>query len=796
MFMHDQLKPIIRRRIIWALLLLVIAGCAPFIAQQLNELYGEPNTKRYDMRAQPVSNAPEYWKDVRPVLEQRCVACHGCYDAPCQLKLTSWEGIVRGASTDQVYGQRLFEAPMTRLNIDAQLPSQWRDKNFHPVLNERNNTPEANLQGSVMYRLLSLKRQNPLPTTAILNNKQFDFSLNRKEQCTTIEKIDVFEKNYSQWGMPYGMPALSNTEFSTLKTWLSVGAPSNPTPPISPKAFKQIALWEKFFNDNSAKQKLTSRYIYEHLFLAHIYFDGLEKDSYGNRQFYRLVRSSTPPGTPIAEIPSRRPYDDPMVPFWYRLRQDDASVIEKTHMPYQLNAARMKKWKQWFVDADYTVTELPSYDSKVASNPFVAFQALPIKSRYEFLLDEAQFVVDTFIKGPVCRGQIALSVIEEHFWVFFINPDSISVENLGNFLAQESDNLYLPSSDGSNGHLVDWLKYSSMQKKYLKAKMERIKQVTDKQADINLSLIWNGNSQNDNAALTVFRHTDNATVVKGLVGQPPKTAWVLSYPLLERIYYLLVAGFDIYGNASHQLNTRLYMDFLRMEGESNFLLMLPEKERARVRDYWYRGASHEVKDYLYESHAAYNVESGIVYKTNNQQAELYQMLQRRLQPVLNNQYQLTQVTSPALRQQLMALQQIKGAALSWFPQDSVLRIQDANGQLVYTTLINDLGYSNISELFDDQKRRRPDEDYLTVVPGILGAYPNAFFDISVNDLPGFTNQLANLKSDADYQALADRYAIRRTNPNFWEFSDELQRYIKKSEPISGGILDYNRFENR
>jgi hypothetical protein len=60
--------------------------------------------------------------------------------------------------------------------------------------------------------------------------------------------------------------------------------------------------------------------------------------------------------------------------------------------------------------------------------------------------------------------------------------------------------------------------------------------------------------------------------------------------LLERIYYLLVAGFDVYGSLGHQLNTRLYMDFLRMEGESNFLSLLPVASRKPIVDFWYRGA--------------------------------------------------------------------------------------------------------------------------------------------------------------------------------------------------------------
>jgi hypothetical protein len=39
--------------------------------------------------------------------------------------------------------------------------------------------------------------------------------------------------------------------------------------------------------------------------------------------------------------------------------------------------------------------------------------------------------------------------------------------------------------------------------------------------------IWNGGGKNPNAALTIFRHFDSASVVKGFVGDFPKTAWVI-----------------------------------------------------------------------------------------------------------------------------------------------------------------------------------------------------------------------------------------------------------------------------
>ena len=38
----------------------------------------------------------DYLSEVRPVLVKRCVVCHSCYNSPCQLKLSSFEGLDRG----------------------------------------------------------------------------------------------------------------------------------------------------------------------------------------------------------------------------------------------------------------------------------------------------------------------------------------------------------------------------------------------------------------------------------------------------------------------------------------------------------------------------------------------------------------------------------------------------------------------------------------------------------------------------------------------------------------------------
>ena len=53
-----------------------------------------------------------------------------------------------------------------------------------------------------------------------------------------------------------------------------------------------------------------------------------------------------------------------------------------------------------------------------------------------------------------------------------------------------------------------------------------------------------------------------------------------------------------------------------------------------------------------------------------------------------------------------------------------------------------------------------------------------------------------MQGEAGYTALLNDFGVRRTSPDFWAFSDALQRDYVQQEPVTGAILDYNRFENR
>ena len=447
---------------------LVCAGCAALAGLDLDKQYGSATP---DNRVATGSTADEHFsRHIKPVIDARCVVCHACYDSPCQLNMASTDGIARGAHKEKVYdGARLLAATPNRLFIDAQSIAQWRERGFFPVLNERSQTSTANTQASVLARILTLKQQQPLPGSAILP-KAFDFSLNREQSCPTIEEFDHFARSQPLAGMPYGLPALSSDEHQVLMNWLGRGA-AMPKPAALPAdEVAEVAKLEQWLNGDSLKMQLSARYIYEHLFTSQLYFSALYSKN-ETPQFYHLVRSNTAPGEPIAVIASRRPFDDPGVKRpYYRLQPVTATIVNKTHQPYDINSDLLAKWQQWFVEADYQVNTLPGYEPEVAANPLTAFAQLPVNARYRFMLERAENTIMGYIKGPVCRGQVALNVINDHFWVYFVAPEMASSSDVAAFYLSQRDNLRLPAEKESTALAISWAAFAKRQGSYVRAR--------------------------------------------------------------------------------------------------------------------------------------------------------------------------------------------------------------------------------------------------------------------------------------------------------------------------------------
>ncbi|WP_170763541.1 fatty acid cis/trans isomerase [Ruegeria lacuscaerulensis] len=743
-----------------------------------------------------VTSTDENWAEVKTILDTRCVVCHSCYDAPCQLKLTSPDGILRGASKQAVYHtERLEDAQPTRLSIDADTISEWRALGFFPVVPDPGQPTNSQ---SLLERYLDLARMNRLPENAPVPD-ELGLAIDRPLVCPSSQEFGTFRVNHPLAGMPYATAPLDDTEFQTLITWARGGATVPSAPQDIPEEIKQqVTEWETFLNSNDMRSQLMSRYLYEHLFLGRLHIQGDAP-----RRFFELVRSATPPGEAIDIIASRRPFDDPGDrPFYYRLRLVDETIVHKEHLVYVLGPDRMARFKELFLDSNWSLTKLPDYGDAEGGNPFSTFAPLPAKSRYQFLLDDALFFVRSFIRGPVCHGQTAVDVIEDRFWVSFLDPDADLSITDPSYLKDGADFLELPVSQVDRGTLGDLHGVSHKnQIKYLEFRDARYRNSPAHQSGFGYDAIWDGDGTNPNALITVFRHFDNASAVTGFHGEIPETAWVIDYPIFERIYYDLVAGYDVFGRIEHQLATRLYMDELRMESEDTFLTFMPRGVRQRMHKYWYRGALAELHTYWHRRRVDDSFSTGITFETAKPKKEFLLALLNRgdgLWPVSDPVNRCSDASCPQFNVQntasvLRDLASQNGDWVKYLPDLSVLLIEQSDGMAEVFTLVHDKAHYNVAFLFDEEARREPEADVLTIVPELIGSYPNFYFKVQQGQLASFIDALKSMRTQSDYMDVVAQYGIRRTSSEFWQTSDQIREVFTNQHPVQAGIFDLNRY---
>jgi len=748
-----------------------------------------------------------YSRDIKPVLERKCIACHGCYDAPCQLKLTSADGLRRGATGKPVYDSaRLSDVAPTRLFVDATTTAEWRDKGFYPVLNEQGGPLQNNLEVSLLYNMIRLGREQPLPPHSAVP-EHIQLGLRRKNECPLPSEFDKYAQKNPLQGMPLAITGLSDSEYGTLRQWILEGAVIDEKPaPMERQERDQIGQWETFFNRAGLKNQLVSRYLYEHLFLAHIYLDELDS---GN--FFELVRSGTPPGKPIRIVPTVRPNDDPGEPFYYRLRKIESTIVHKTHITYPFSGERMRRFEALFLTPDWDVAQLPDYSREHALNPFAAFAAIPARARYQFMLDNAQYTVMTFIRGPVCRGQVATDVIDDQFYVLFQDPDAdLSVTDPA-YLARVQPYLVLTREKERLIALgPDWIYSKNERNEYIRLRGQAYREFQP--GGPSLQDIWDGDGTNTNAALTVFRHFDNATVVKGFAGAVPKTLWVMDYPMLERTYYELVVNFNVFGTAAHQAETRLYFDLIRSGGEDNFLHFMPADVRTAMRNSWYQGSEAQLK--IKKSYVIVNEDLPvqITYRTSDPKAEFVSLVTQRLKSLVGPADVLNRCAQPpcyrsgastAERQADASLQTLtsKPASLDamrfvdFMPDVSFLRVVTGkpDQDLAYTLVRNKM-HTNVAFMLDEEKRREPDKDTLTVYRGLLGSYPNFIFFVPLDRIGTFSAALHAVHTREQFMEVVSSYGLSRTDPEIWTHFHWFVDCMRRLSPVEAGIYDLNRYK--
>lgn len=751
----------------------------------------------------PAQHPVSFVREIQPIIEAKCLSCHSCFDAPCQLKLENTEGLLRGASQESVYsGTRTKAANPTRLGIDELTTDGWRRQGFYSVLQSEKKQSQALLKS-----MISLKKQFPLPPNSKLPDT-IETGFSRENQCVLEEEFDDYAHDHPYEGMPFGTSGLTDQEYSLLAGWLDQGAviPNEPPVTLTRDEEQAILAWETLFNWDDNRSRLVARWLYEHLFLAYLYFP----ESGDEPRFFELLRSFTPPGEAVMPIATVSPNDDPGGPFFYRLRPISGVITHKRRILYPLDQAKLKRISDLFFSEDWTVDDLPGYGYTERTNPFVTFAAIPARARYQFMLDEAEYFVRTFIHGPVCRGQIATDVIRDHFWTLFQSPESDLFITDEAYRDKATTLLGMPGQDDD---LLDagenWLRYLKRHNDYLALRQKNYVQQQPQGA--SLTQVWNGNGHNENALLTIFRHHNSASVARGLAGAIPQTIWLMDYPLLEQTYYQLVVNFNVFGNVAHQILTRLYFDLIRNGSEQNFIRLLPAEQRKIVLSDWYQNLG-KLKFGIIYNDIDDKSPSAEHYTTDNPKLELALNILERFQSVnavphdpLNRckKENCERGDQPRWIQQadhaLSAIAARPAANLPGIiqlPEVTFIRVthEQKKERTVYT-LLRDRAHSNVAFMLGEELRYQPQKDRVTIYPGITGSYPNFMFSVPIAQIEEFASRLSKAEGIKEFEQIVETWGIRRTHPQFWQTLHDITAWQKQQQPLQAGIFDINRYEN-
>ncbi|MFO1109303.1 MAG: fatty acid cis/trans isomerase [Bradyrhizobium sp.] len=737
-------------------------------------------------------------RQVQPILDSKCVSCHSCYDSPGQLDLRNAKGVERGAIKMDPY-QLLRTTPIepTLLWDNPNTIEDWRKIGFFSVTDGGNK--------SILAKMLQLGKANPVEPRAKFPAEIEIDAIARKNVLPTASELNDYARKHPKEGMPFATAGLTDQEFETLLKWLEQGAvfdevAAQPTPIEQ----AEIDKWESFLNATDDRSKLVARYIYEHWYLFHVYFDNA-----GTGHFFQLIRSSTPSGLPPVPVRQHLPNDPVDGPIYYRWKLVDQTLCAKQHQ-LVLNASndRLGRYKSIFNETNWEVSKLPGYSRQAQMDPLNTFAAIPAKLRYKFMLADAWYYRATVSWGSSCRGNLIVGVVQDVEWTFFENPETSLYVNDEQFRAALAPYVGLKDTE-------DLIAYIGVTKDFIARRNEAIRLTASRlsQASGNRSRIediWAGDQVGDVPMVMPFRNGDNAFVPQpgSAVGDYPKTGWVLDLPIMERLLYEAVYNFDLFGESSPMLGLREGAGMSRRLAELNFLRFLPADKRLAIYSSWYDTALSRLKpeQSLPDLGPDLTLPAAINYKTSDPQREFYDMALQRVSKFVKsadpiNRPQAGDNPDPVTRAMISIVAAGKQQTPSWrkfktrLPEATFLRIDSPGKDPSIYTMTMDRELATKAFAINELQGADPTKDKITISPGILTVYPNFMFRIDEKDIEEFASKLTNADSEQQFTAVVDRWGVRRSDPQFWTMIHSATDYVRRTDPPRAAIFDVNRYKN-
>lgn len=751
-----------------------------------------------------------YLDTVQPAIGARCAVCHSCTNGPCQLNMTSYEALERGLSPFNPYDVRPTEGFSTRVSDKLPLAA-WRNLGFTSVLPGQGVAPEH----SLFFRSLELGRKN-LPSeegdddTAGLSTARIRAMAAAHEEASGLvcptqpDDYSRVEERYPLGGMPWGLPAVDSFTHMLLSDWVRAGArgPSAAArqalsqPEISshtkgnPKQL--LARWEGFLNGPTPESQLVARYIYEHAFQADLHF------AENPGEYYRIVRSRTAPGQAIDQIVTPMPVDDPgNGRVFYRLQKISSLIEGKTLVVWPLSLSDLDRLQELFFGTAWKVEKLPAYKT---DNPFENFAAIPTLSRARFMIENSKMIGQSFARGPVCLVQKASYSVEEHAWIWFLDPaadPSVQDPELG---LQSYQSFF--DKDGKTAPQATVRSEAYGEPVYRAAFEAGLRRLRPEGLSIND--IWDGSAgKNPNAWLQLHRHQVSTEVTNGAdraLSGLPRSIWLLSYANFERMYYNGAASYRYFGSLDHRLDTFNWQIMTRTEAEDLYTSLFAKPElrqslRLKHSSPKAMGYYGMMTDYAAGRPAPQDFAS---------EDELAQAVLGRIGKALQFDDRLNNwpllPRSASLPEKVASLKDFEAGLRTltaqeapfarFFPNVVHLRL---DGQHLYT-LLADRGYTPDKIFFTEKESRAPERDRVVAVAGFSAFEAHLFIDISSEQAVPFLHELSAVRSAKDFEQVRLRYGIPRKSPRFWPFVDWLHRWMEEHMPVDAGLMEVKYYD--
>ncbi len=789
--------------------LLGIASCWAALSLQAAPSTEHPSIMRAGNRYGGATG-DAYLDKIQPTIGARCAVCHSCTNGPCQLNMTSYDALARGLNPFNPYDVRPGEGFSTRVSDKLPL-AEWRALGFTSVLPGEGVSPE----NSSFFRALELGKKN-LPsevgeetTEGLSTGRIRSMALAHEEAAGLVcpkqgEDYDRVEERFPLGGMPWGLPAVDSFSHMLLSDWVRGGA-RGPSPAAmqalaEPERSSQtrgnpkdlLAKWESFLNGPGLENQLVGRYIYEHSFQADWHF------AENPGEYYRIVRSRTAPGQAISQISTPMPVDNPGDGrVYYRLQKITNLIEGKTFVVWRLAQRDLERFQELFFGTAWKIEKLPDYQTY---NPFENFAAIPSLARARFMIENSKMIGQSFARGPVCLVQKASYSVEEHAWIWFLDPaadPSVQDPQLG---LDSYRNFF--DKDGTIAPQAKTRSEIYGEPKYRVAFEAGLRQLRPE--GLSIKDIWDGDSgKNPNAWLLLHRHQVSTEVSNGAerpLSGMPRSIWLLSYANFERMYYNGAATYRYFGAAKHRLDTFSWQIITRTEAEDLYTSLFAKPDlRQSLR---LKHSSPKAMGY-YGMMTDYSVGRPAPQDFASED-ELAQAVLGRMGKVLSfedklNNWPLTPRSAflpekvesrEDFETGLRALTAKEADFARFVPNVVHLRL---DGEHLYT-LLADRAYTPDKIFTTEKESRAPERDRILAVEGFAAFEAHLFIDISSEQAAPFLRDLSAVKSAKDFEQVRVRYGIPRQSPRFWPFVDWLHSWMEKNTPIDAGLMEVKYYD--